>query len=134
MASSRHSWFDDRINIPFSSNVVISSIDLRLDVSCVEVFFVDIGLHELVSLQNIRALPNEFRHQPAIAIPCRLSFVLPLYDKELSIWKVDDPIHEEFYRLITNLVTCTVTDFEEKLFYNVSIDHPSRWKHRELFY
>lgn len=83
----------------------------------------------MVSFESVAGLPREFLHQPAVAIPCRLYGAMPLYDDGSAIWTMDDRVHEEFQRLTTNLIECTIVDLKENLFYDIAIHLPSKFIH-----
>jgi hypothetical protein len=88
------------------------------------VYFVDVGQEENISITNIRPLPSEFNRQPAFAIPCRLYGIQPLNSSEP--WKLDDPVHDEFNRLMGNIALCKVCNIKEQMCYDVSIDIPRK--------
>lgn len=89
------------------------------------VYYVDIGQREYVPISNIRVLSEEFRHRPALAIPCHLHGVYPVGGDDQSIWKSDDPVHDEFNRLMVNNVTCKVYAKPDQTLYDVEIEIPS---------
>jgi hypothetical protein len=105
-----------------------SEIDFKPDSSDISVYFIDIGQREYISMKNIRPLPEEFRHKPAFAIPCRLYNIYSLNWNEQAIWKSNDPVHDEFNLLMANNVTCKVCAIEEQICYDVEIDIPSKSK------
>ena len=85
------------------------------------------GQEENISITNIRPLPAEFNRQPAFAIPCRLYGIYPLNSTDQSAWKPDDPVHDEFNRLMGNLALCQVCDIREQICYDVSIEIPRKY-------
>ncbi|CAF3570765.1 unnamed protein product [Rotaria sp. Silwood1] len=88
------------------------------------IYFVDVGEQENISITNIRPLPQEFIRQPAFAIPCRLYQIYPLDGNEQLIWRSDDPVHDEFNRLMANNASCKVCDVKEQICYDVEIEIP----------
>jgi hypothetical protein len=92
----------------------------------VSVYFTDIGQRESISISNIRPLPEEFQGKPAFAIPCRLYKVCPIDGNEQSIWKSDDPVHDEIIRLMIHNITCKVCAKQDQICYDVEIEIPSK--------
>ena len=123
MASCNYTWFDIKEILFFFKRFF--SIDCNPDLTKVRVFFLDIGLIEIVSINNIRPLPEEFQRKPAFAIPCRLFNVCPINGNEQSIWKSNDQIHDELNRLMVNNVSCEVRVKQNQICYDIQIDIPS---------
>ncbi len=84
------------------------------------------GQEEIISITNIRPLPAEFIRQPAFAIPCRLYGIFPLHGNEQSSWKLNDPVHDQFNRLMANNASCKVCKIKEQICYDVDIDIPGK--------
>ncbi|CAF0807587.1 unnamed protein product [Adineta steineri] len=99
-------------------------IDFTSDLSTVCVYFTDIGQKEYTSINNIRHLPEEFRHKPAFAIPCRLYQICSIDENNASIWKSDDPVHDEINRLLINNVACRICAKQDQICYDVEIEVP----------
>ncbi|CAF5073177.1 unnamed protein product [Rotaria magnacalcarata] len=102
-------------------------LDLNANGIDVYVYFVDVGQQEHIPITNIRPLSQEFIRQPAFAIPCRLYKICPLNGDERSAWKLNDPVHDEFNRLMANNANCKVCDRREQICYDVEIDIPSKF-------
>ena len=64
--------------------------------------------------------------QSAFAIPCRLYQIYPINGNEQSKWKSNDLVHDEFNRLMGNMVSCKVCGIEDQKCYDVEIDIPSK--------
>lgn len=90
----------------------------------VHVYFVDVGLEETLSIENIRPLPHEFFRQVAFAIPCRLYQIYARYSSSQTSWSNNDPLHQEFNQLKKLMLTLEVRRIEEKSFYEVQLDVP----------
>jgi len=86
------------------------------------VYFVDFGQQESISVTNIRPLPEKFIRQPAFAIPCRLYDICRYNGNEQSIWKSNDPVHDEFCRRISDIDKCKVCKVQEHICYDVEIE------------
>ncbi len=99
--------------------------DINTDPSKICIYFTDIGQREYISIDKIRPLPEEFQRKPAFAIPCCLNNVSPLNGNERSIWESNDPVHDEFNRLMVNIISCQVCAKQDQLYYDVDIDIPS---------
>ena len=102
------------------------SIDFKPDFSQITVYYIDIGQREYIPIKNIRPLPEEFRHKPAFAIPCRLYNICAINGNDQSTWKFNDQVHDEFNLLMANNVACKVCAIEERICYDVEIDISSK--------
>ncbi|CAF4858871.1 unnamed protein product [Rotaria sp. Silwood1] len=98
--------------------------DFDSDLTKIYVYFIDIGQREYISINNIRPLPEEFHCKPALAIPCCLYNIYPLNGNDQSIWESNDPVHDEFNRLMVNNVSCKVHSKQDQIIYDVEIDIP----------
>jgi hypothetical protein len=127
MASCYHPRFEWRRKKTFLEFLFrVFFKDISADSSKVPIYFIDIGQREYVSIDNLRPLPEEFERKPAFAIPCCLNHICPLNGNEQSIWELNDPIHDEFNRLMVNTVTCQIYAKQEQLYYDVNIDIHSK--------
>lgn len=61
-----------------------------------------------------------------MAIPCRLLNVFPIDSKDPSKWQSVDPVHDEFNRLMTNVVSCKANRKHDQIIYDIEIDIPSK--------
>ena len=99
--------------------------DVASDLSNVNVYFFDIGHIERISINNIRELLTQFQNKPAVAIPCCLYDVCPINSNERLIWKLDDKVHDEFIKLMVNIVNYKVCSMQDQC-HNVEMDIPSK--------
>jgi hypothetical protein len=52
--------------------------------------------------------------------------IFPLHGNEQSSWKLNDPVHDQFNRLMANNASCKVCKIKEQICYDVDIDIPGK--------
>lgn len=90
------------------------------------VYFIDTGREEDVvfSPDHLRPLPSQFVRPAAFAIPCRLYQIRSLDSLQPFSWKDNDPVHDEWKKMMNKNVQCRVCRIEEDVCYEVDLDLP----------